>query len=74
MTESLSNTSKKIEPKPVKQLNKPVTVKVRGVDEKRKKERKQMINEIKQRFDRKEKRINIESSHEMTRNRLKSKA
>ena len=74
VTESISNISKKIEPKPVKQLNKPVTVKVRAVDDKRKQERKEMMNEIKQRFDRKEKRINIESSHEMTRNRLKSKA
>ncbi len=74
VTKSVPNNSKNIEPKPVKQLNKPVAVKVGSVDEKRKKERKQMMNEIKQRFDRKEKRTNLESSHEMTRNRLKSKA
>jgi hypothetical protein len=34
------NNSKNIEPKPVKQLNKPVAVKIGAVDEKRKKERK----------------------------------
>jgi hypothetical protein len=73
-TELVTNIRKKIEPKPVKQLDKTVTVKVNAVDDKRKQERKQMMNEIKQRFERKEKLTNLESSHEMTRNRLKSKA